>query len=200
MRTFLLAALAPTALALTAFSRVGAPLRGAAHPRASSSVVAAAGGPLSGAMPSGFELPGGGRAVILFDGVCNFCNAWVSFLLDNDEEGQFCFASLQSERGRELLAACGRSPDDLSTFVLIDGEGFHTQSSAALRVARQLRSPLLGAAARAFEPVPRVIRDSVYRLVANNRYRILGRDSDGAEPSCKLRAAADAELVAERFL
>lgn len=155
-------------------------------------------GPLSGAMPADFTLPRGGKSVILFDGVCNFCNAWVSFVLDNDREGRFCFASLQSKAGGELLEACGRTSDDLSTFVVIDEAGFYTQSTAALRVAATLRSPVLNAAAAAFGPVPPLVRDSVYRLVASNRYLILGRDDDGAEASCKLRA--DADEVAERFL
>ena len=76
---------------------------------------------VAGKMPSNFALPGG-RAVILFDGVCNFCNRWVSLVLDNDPDGQFCFASLQSDAGRELLEAAGRSPDDLSTFVCMYAE------------------------------------------------------------------------------
>ena len=42
---------------------------------------------------------------------------------------------MQSPAGRHLLDTCGRPPDDLSTFVMIDGEGFWTQSTAALRVA-----------------------------------------------------------------
>lgn len=155
-------------------------------------------GPLRGAMPPDFELPAGGKSVILFDGVCNFCNAWVSFVLDNDPDGLFCFASLQSDPGKELLRACGRGDEDLSTFVVIDGEGFYTQSSAALRVARTLRRPALNALAVAFDPVPPLVRDSVYRLVATNRYRILGKAEDESEPSCKLRA--DSALVATRFL
>lgn len=30
---------------------------------------------------------GDDRPVILFDGVCNFCNGWVNFVLDNDKKG-----------------------------------------------------------------------------------------------------------------
>ena len=37
-------------------------------------------GPLRGSLPASFELPNG-KSVILFDGVCNFCNAWVNFVL-----------------------------------------------------------------------------------------------------------------------
>jgi predicted DCC family thiol-disulfide oxidoreductase YuxK len=155
-------------------------------------------GPLSGPMPESFSLPEGRSGVICFDGVCNFCNRWVSFVLDNDPDGRFAFASLQSDAGRELLAQCGRDPSDLSTFVVIDQEGFHTQSNAALRVAATLEKPALNALAAAFTPVPPALRDGVYRLVANNRYSILGKDDSGGPESCKLRA--DSMTVAERFL
>ncbi|KAL1504007.1 hypothetical protein AB1Y20_010422 [Prymnesium parvum] len=157
----------------------------------------AATGPLSGPLPPEFKLPAG-RAVILFDGVCNFCNAWVGFVLDNDPEGLFCFASLQSEKGRELLEVCGRSKDDLSTFVLIDRDGFHTQSTAALRVGQALKKPALNFIASTLMPLPLLVRDSAYRLVANNRYSILGKAGDDEAPSCTLRR--DAALVADRFL
>lgn len=39
------------------------------------------------------------RPVLVFDGVCNLCNAFVNKILDKDEEGIFRFASLQSKAG-----------------------------------------------------------------------------------------------------
>jgi predicted DCC family thiol-disulfide oxidoreductase YuxK len=79
-------------------------------------------GPAAGLMPANFQLPRG-RSVILFDGVCNFCNRWVQFVIDNDPDASFSFSSMQSPAGRQLLKACGRPSDDLSTFVLIDDAG-----------------------------------------------------------------------------
>jgi len=38
-------------------------------------------------------------AVVLFDGVCNFCDASVNFVIEHDREGYFTFAPLQSEAG-----------------------------------------------------------------------------------------------------
>lgn len=144
-------------------------------------------GPLSGKVASGV-VPAGRSGVILFDGVCNFCNRWVSFVLDNDPDGMFAFASLQSPKGSELLQACGRDGSDLSTFVVITEDGFETQSSAALKVGSMLKKPALNVMAAAFVNVPPFVRDRVYRVVATNRYSILGRDDDDATPSCKLRA------------
>ena len=87
---------------------------------------------------------------------------------------------------------------DLSTFVLIDGAGFWTESTAVLRIAAALDAPALRAAAAVGMAVPRPLRNSVYRLVATNRYSLLGRDESGGEPSCTLRD--DIDVVRGRFL
>jgi len=155
-------------------------------------------GPLSGSMAADFALPGG-RSVILYDGVCNFCNRWVNFVIDNDPSpGSFAFASMQSPQGRELLGACGREPDDLATFVLIDGDGFWTQSTAALRVAQRLGPSALRSVGEVGVVVPPLLRDAVYRAVADNRYSILGRAADDEAPSCQLRV--DLATLQERML
>ena len=57
--------------------------------------------------------------VILFDGVCNLCNAAVNFVLDHDQEEKFRFAALQSETGHALLRRYGRDPNDMSSLVLV---------------------------------------------------------------------------------
>jgi predicted DCC family thiol-disulfide oxidoreductase YuxK len=186
--------------------RIGCPASRALAPtvqhlaacRTGGAVRAAVTGPLAGPRPASLELPAGRSGIILFDGVCLFCNRWVSFVLDNDPDGLFAFASLQSDTGRRLLQQVGRSADDLSTFIVIDADGFYSQSTAALRVAAMLRVPALNALSDALMRVPPPLRDGVYRVVADNRYSILGKDTDDATPACKLRA--DSMTVAERFL
>ena len=131
------------------------------------------------------------RPVILFDGVCNLCNASVRWVLKHDSREQFDFASLQSGTARRLLDAAGAPPPGSlpDAIVLIDHGGVHTGSAAATRIARQLRFPhsLLGLGA-AF---PAWLRDPVYRFVARNRYRWFGR-----REQCELPAPGDAH----RFL
>ena len=115
------------------------------------------------------------RPVILFDGVCNLCDASVRWVLKHDSREQFDFASLQSGTASQLLAAAGAPPPGSlpDAIVLIDHGGVHTGSAAATTIARQLRFPhsLLGLGA-AF---PAWLRDPVYRFVARNRYRWFGR-------------------------
>eukprot|EP00960_Hanusia_phi_P030558 748704-Hanusia_phi.AAC.5 len=57
--------------------------------------------------------------IILFDGICNLCNAAVNFVLDHDQEEKFRFAALQSETGHALLRRFGRDPNDMSSLVLV---------------------------------------------------------------------------------
>ena len=55
------------------------------------------------------------------------------------------FASLQGERGQDLLLRHGLATDDFDTMVLVEDDRVHTRSGAALRIARRLRGawPLL---------------------------------------------------------
>ncbi len=114
--------------------------------------------------------------IILFDGVCNFCNFWVNFLLDRDKEDKFRFTPLQSEKGEELLKKFNLSTIRLGridTFVLIDGDQYYVRSTAALLVAKNL--PVLWKSLYIFIIIPRPIRDFLYNLVAKNRYKLFGK-------------------------
>ena len=69
------------------------------------------------------------------------CNGGVNFMLDWDREGVYRFAALQSDAGRRLLQRCGRSPDDISSIVLVEAAGgSYTKASAVLRIAQRLRA------------------------------------------------------------
>lgn len=54
------------------------------------------------------------RPVILYDGVCNMCNNFVTTLLDLDKEEKFRFSALQGQTGQALLVFSKRSPTDIS--------------------------------------------------------------------------------------
>jgi len=119
--------------------------------------------------------------VLLFDGVCNLCNGVVQFLLPRDSAGVLRFASLQSDAGQRLLEAYGVPVDDLETVVLLDGEGYHLRSNAVIRVAEHLGG--VYALARGFRLVPRFVRDWLYDVVAEHRYRVFGRREQCMVPS-----------------
>ena len=126
------------------------------------------------------------RPVLLFDGVCNLCNGLVQRVIERDREGEFRFAALQSAAGRALLERHGLPTDDYDTFVMVDGEEYHTKSTAALEVLRRLGLPY--ALSYPAILVPRLLRDRVYDVVADRRYGWFGRRESCMRPTPELEA------------
>lgn len=111
--------------------------------------------------------------VILFDGECHFCSAWVAFVLRHDRRGAFQFASRQSDAARRLLAPFGVLPDTLGSIALIAGPTLVTRSDAVLQILARLGFPW-----RLFSwlvVIPRPVRDVAYAWVARNRHRLSWR-------------------------
>lgn len=126
------------------------------------------------------------NAVVLFDGVCNFCNSSVNFVIDRDKKQYFKFGALQSEEGKEVLLKIGDAEDYLDSIVLVEGEKVYKDSAAALRISRKLSGfwPMM----YAFIIVPRPIRDAVYRFIANNRYAWFGKMDSCRIPTPDIRS------------
>ncbi len=124
--------------------------------------------------------------LILFDGVCNLCNASVAWIIRHDRRDVFRFASLQSPAGRAALAAAAPSGGIPDSVVLIDGGRMYTRSNAAIEIARGLGFPWSLAAAGLM--VPRPLRDALYSTVARNRYRWFGKRAACMMPTPELRA------------
>ena len=111
--------------------------------------------------------------VIVFDGVCNLCNLSVQRVLKYDKNAHFSFASLQGKFGQNLLKQKALDSKTFNSFILLEGNQFYTQSTAALRVAKKMSFPFF-----LFYPfilVPKFIRDTIYDYIANNRYKWFGK-------------------------
>lgn len=113
--------------------------------------------------------------VVLFDADCAFCTGSVRWIIRRDPRGVFRFAPLRSAYASRQLAARGASADALpDSMILLDAEGVHVRSTAALRIGRGLRFPW-GLLARLGLLVPRGLRDGVYGAVARRRRMLGGR-------------------------
>lgn len=126
------------------------------------------------------------QPVLLIDGECNFCHGTVRFVVAHERDHELRFGALQSEAGRPLLAGTGIDPDDSRTVVLLDDDGLHVRSEAALRIATHLRAPWRWA--RVLRVVPRPLRDAAYDVVARNRFRWFGRRDACELPAPEIRA------------
>ena len=123
--------------------------------------------------------------VILFDGVCNLCNNAVQFVIKRDKQKLFKFASLQSSFGQAILKTGSLPQPDFNSFILLQNATIYTKSTAALMVARQLSAPW--SLLYFFIIVPPFIRDGIYKMVANNRYKWFGKKDTCFTPTPGLR-------------
>lgn len=122
--------------------------------------------------------------IILFDGVCVLCSAWVPFVHQRDPAGRYHFASVQSEAGQALLAWLGLPIDQCDTMVYIESGQAYYRSTAFLKIVRGLAGPwpLLGAG----RLVPAFLRDWLYDRIALNRYRLFGKHETCMVPTPEL--------------
>ena len=127
--------------------------------------------------------------IILFDGVCNFCNGAVNFVIRRDRDAVFRFATLQSETGKALQEQYGFNDPQMSSFILIHEGRAYTRSAAALKVGALL--PGVWKLSKVFRIIPAFVRDAVYNFIARNRYKWFGRKN-----ACMIPAPG----IRERFL
>lgn len=122
----------------------------------------------------------------MFDGVCNLCNGFVNFLIVRDKQNKFQFGSLQSPVVADLLRKHNFLTNDLSTVILLEEGKLYYQSTAVLRILRQMGGawPLL----YAFIIIPKPLRDFIYNMIAKHRYKLFGRQDACMIPTPELRA------------
>ncbi len=124
--------------------------------------------------------------ILLFDGVCNLCDASVQFVMRHDRDARVRFASLQSAAAKPFLARAGLDPQYLDSLVFVDAAGrVLVGPDAALAVGAQLDAPW-SALARIGRLLPRPLREAGYRLVARHRYRVFGK-----KEACRLPTPAE---------
>ncbi len=124
--------------------------------------------------------------LILFDGVCNLCNAWVRFVVRRDPTGIFRFAAQQSPTGQALIEEHMRGVCQLSSVILIEENAIYTESDAVLQILARLAAPWSWIAF--LRIIPRRVRDACYRFIVRHRYQWFGRTEVCQVPSADVRS------------
>ena len=127
--------------------------------------------------------------ILLFDGHCNFCNAWVRLIVRRDTSKKIRFAALQSAAGRRLLEEHKIDINYTDSLVFFEEERFSVSSTAALRIYSYLK--VWERHLQLLAVVPRPVRDALYHFIAKYRYKWFGRREQCMVPTQELR---------ERFL
>jgi predicted DCC family thiol-disulfide oxidoreductase YuxK len=125
------------------------------------------------------------KSIILFDGVCNLCNASVNFVIKHDKKAQFLFASFQSDAAKEIMLHFNLENLNEDTVILVKDRKVYNKSTAALKIARRLDGGFK--AFYAFFIVPKFLRDWVYVYIAKNRYQWFGKRESCMTPSLELK-------------
>jgi predicted DCC family thiol-disulfide oxidoreductase YuxK len=117
--------------------------------------------------------------IIVFDGVCNFCNRIVQIIIRHDPSAQMHFAAQQSETGEKLIRDLAIKESSNSVLFVKDGLVYY-QSDAVIEIAKLLKGwPII------FKYgiiVPRFLRNTIYKFIAANRYAIFGKQAQCMVP------------------
>ena len=111
--------------------------------------------------------------VVFMDGECTLCSSGARAIAKWDRGREFRICPIQTDLGRAVLAHYGLDPADPDTWLyLVDGRAY-TSIDAMIKVGRRLGGPghLMGV----LSVLPRGLQDWLYRRIARNRYRLLGR-------------------------
>lgn len=122
------------------------------------------------------------KKVVLFDGVCNFCNASVRFIMKRDKKDVFRFASLESDLGRKLTDERGIDTSQIDSIIMIDpGIAYYIKSTAALEISKYLSGfyPIFSL----FLYLPKSFRDVIYDYIARHRYKWFGKTESCPMPT-----------------
>ncbi|MEX6625387.1 thiol-disulfide oxidoreductase DCC family protein [Tenacibaculum salmonis] len=126
------------------------------------------------------------KKIILFDGVCNFCNSSVLKAIKLDTKNQFVFASLQSDIGKEITNYLGIDTSKIDSIILYEPKvAYYIKSTAALKIMASFGGFWNLTVILKF--IPEDFRDYCYDFIAKNRYKWFGKKETCTIPSKEIK-------------
>ncbi len=113
------------------------------------------------------------KKIILFDGVCNYCNDKVNFIIKNDKNDIFRFVAIQSDTGKKMITYLGIDSALDSIILYEPGYAYFIKSEAVFRIIKHLSSSVK--LLLLFNFVPTSIKNIFYDIIAKNRYKWFGK-------------------------
>jgi len=122
--------------------------------------------------------------IIIFDGVCNFCNKSVNFIIKRDPNFHFMFAPYQAESTQKLLKKYDIQTQSKDTLILIKDGKYFTKSDTVLEIIKELSG--FWYLLRIFKFLPKNFRDYFYDMISRNRYKLYGKKQSCMVPTKEL--------------
>lgn len=126
------------------------------------------------------------KRVVLFDGVCNFCNDSVLKIIKYDTKNQFVFTSLQSDIGKEITQYLGIDTAKIDSIILYEPNvAYDIKSTAALKIMNAFGG--VWKLTQIFWIIPERLRNLAYDYIAKNRYQWFGKKDTCMIPSKEIQ-------------
>jgi len=127
------------------------------------------------------------KKIILFDGVCNLCDATVQFLIKRDKNDIFRFVAIQSEIGQQIIEHIGIDTSKTDSIILYEpGHAYYYKAEAALKIARELGG--VYSLLSVFLLLPKRLCNIVYDYIARNRYKWYGKKNECMIPTPAMKS------------
>lgn len=127
------------------------------------------------------------KKLILFDGVCNLCDATVQLIIKKDKQDVFRFVALQSDLGKEISKHIGVDTSKTDSIILYEpGTAYFIKADAAIEIAKTIGG--LYSLLNLFSIFPKWIKNGIYDYVAKNRYHWYGKKESCMVPTLELKA------------
>ena len=122
--------------------------------------------------------------IVYFDGVCGLCNYFVDFIIRQDKYNKLLFAPLQGETATKELNF--EAAKNIDTVIFHTKQKFYFKSGAGIRIFYTVGG--FWKIVIVFLIVPPFIRNFIYDIIANNRYKWFGKKESCRIPTKEERA------------
>lgn len=127
------------------------------------------------------------KKIILFDGVCNLCDATVQYVIKKDVNDSFRFVAIQSELGQRIINYIKIDTIKTDSIILyIPGKAYFIKAEAALNIAKDLSGMI--SLVSYLNILPKFIKNLGYDFVAKNRYKWYGKKESCMIPTPELKS------------
>lgn len=111
--------------------------------------------------------------LILYDGVCKFCNRSINFILSRERNTKLTFAPLQSKLGQSILLDYKLPIDYTDSLLYVSKGQMSSHAEAAFKIAQFLKAPWRWLSF--LSVLPMFITNFFYKLIAKHRYKLMGQ-------------------------
>lgn len=125
------------------------------------------------------------KKIILFDGVCNYCNDKINYIIKNDKQDIFRFVPIQSEKGQEIINYLGINKTTDSIVLYEPGFAYYIKSEAVFKIIKHLSSS--AKVLLFFNFIPTSIKNIFYDIIAKNRYKWYGKKESCMIPTEEIK-------------